>query len=283
MEPLIKCEHVDLGYENQDAVINVNMEVCPGDYLCIVGENGSGKSTLIKVLFGLLKPSGGKLTVAEELKTTGIGYLPQQTAAQKDFPASVREVVLSGCLSRRGRRPFYSKTEKDIASANMEKLGITQLANQCYRELSGGQQQRVLIARALCATRELLILDEPITGLDPMAIQDFYSMIRKLNREDKVAIIMVSHDLRNAVEEANKILHLQKQVLFYGPAHDYMNSKAAGHFFHEKEQGECLPTAAFHMAKNVDGLENNEQKGSCGHTHAHSSQKIEGGNTHERA
>lgn len=283
MEPLIKCEHVDLGYENQDAVINVNMEVCPGDYLCIVGENGSGKSTLIKGLLGLLKPSGGKLTVAEELKTTGIGYLPQQTAAQKDFPASVREVVLSGCLSRRGRRPFYSKTEKDIASANMEKLGITQLANQCYRELSGGQQQRVLIARALCATRELLILDEPITGLDPMAIQDFYSMIRKLNREDKVAIIMVSHDLRNAVEEANKILHLQKQVLFYGPAHDYMNSKAAGHFFHEKEQCECLPTAACHMAKNVDGLENNEQKCSCGHTHAHSSQKIEGGNTHERA
>ena len=283
MEPLIKCEHVDLGYENQDAVINVNMEVCPGDYLCIVGENGSGKSTLIKGLLGLLKPSGGKLTVAEELKTTGIGYLPQQTAAQKDFPASVREVVLSGCLSRRGRRPFYSKTEKDIASANMEKLGITQLANQCYRELSGGQQQRVLIARALCATRELLILDEPITGLDPMAIQDFYSMIRKLNREDKVAIIMVSHDLRNAVEEANKIIHLQKQVLFYGPAHDYMNSKAAGHFFHEKEQGECLPTAACHMAKNVDGLENNEQKCSCGHTHAHSSQKIEGGNTHERA
>lgn len=283
MEPLIKCEHVDLGYENQDAVINVNMEVCPGDYLCIVGENGSGKSTLIKGLLGLLKPSGGKLTVAEELKTTGIGYLPQQTAAQKDFPASVREVVLSGCLSRRGRRPFYSKTEKDIASANMEKLGITQLANQCYRELSGGQQQRVLITRALCATRELLILDEPITGLDPMAIQDFYSMIRKLNREDKVAIIMVSHDLRNAVEEANKILHLQKQVLFYGPAHDYMNSKAAGHFFHEKEQGECLPTAACHMAKNVDGLENNEQKCSCGHTHAHSSQKIEGGNTHERA
>ena len=283
MEPLIKCEHVDLGYENQDAVINVNMEVCPGDYLCIVGENGSGKSTLIKGLLGLLKPSGGKLTVAEELKTTGIGYLPQQTAAQKDFPASVREVVLSGCLSRRGRRPFYSKTEKDIASANMEKLGITQLADQCYRELSGGQQQRVLIARALCATRDLLILDEPITGLDPMAIQDFYSMIRKLNREDKVAIIMVSHDLRNAVEEANKILHLQKQVLFYGPAHDYMNSKAAGHFFHEKEQGECLPTAACHMAKNVDGLENNEQKCSCGHTHAHSSQKIEGGNTHERA
>lgn len=239
MTPLIKCEHVDFGYENQDAVVDVNMEVDPGDYLCIVGENGSGKSTLMKGLLGLLKPAAGQLTVDEELKKTGIGYLPQQTAAQKDFPATVREVVLSGCLSRRGRLPFYSRREKEIAGENMEKLGITQLAGQCYRELSGGQQQRVLIARALCATTRLLILDEPITGLDPMAIQEFYTMLRRLNREEGVAILMVSHDLRNAVEEANKILHLQKRVLFYGPAHDYMNSRAAGHFFHEKEQGRC--------------------------------------------
>lgn len=136
----------------------------------------------------------------------------------------------------------------------MERLGIMPLAKQCYRELSGGQQQRVLIARALCATTRLLILDEPITGLDPMAIQDFYAMIRRLNREDGVAILMVSHDLRNAVEEANKILHLQKQVLFYGPAHDYMNSQAAGHFFHEKEQGQCIPTAVC-------------RKGGCCHEH----------------
>lgn len=273
MEPLIRCEHMDLGYENQDAVVDVNMEVCPGDYLCIVGENGSGKSTLMKGLLGLLKPSAGVLTVSEELKTTGIGYLPQQTAAQKDFPASVREVVLSGCLSRRGRRPFYSRTEKRIAAENMERLGITPLAKHCYRELSGGQQQRVLIARALCATTKLLLLDEPITGLDPMAIQDFYAMLRKLNREDGVAILMVSHDLRNAVEEANKILHLQKQVLFYGPAHDYMNSRAAGHFFHEKEQGQCVSTAACHMARQKDENENSPLKeedgckGGCCHDH----------------
>lgn len=249
VEPLIQCRHVDFGYDNQDAVIDVNMDVEPGDYLCIVGENGSGKSTLMKGLLGLLKPSAGSLTVAEDLKRTGIGYLPQQTAAQRDFPATVHEVVLSGCLSRRGRLPFYSKKEKDIAAANMEKLGITLLKDRCYRELSGGQQQRVLIARALCATTRLLILDEPITGLDPTAIQEFYAMIRRLNREDGVAILMVSHDLRNAVEEANKILHLQKRVLFYGPAHDYMNSRAAGHFFHEKEQGKCKPTAGCHTVK----------------------------------
>lgn len=260
MTPLIKCGHVDFGYENQDAVVDVNMQVDPGDYLCIVGENGSGKSTLMKGLLGLIKPLAGELFVAEDLKKTGIGYLPQQTAAQKDFPATVGEVVLSGCLSRRGRLPFYSRAEKEIAAANMEKLGVTPLKDQCYRELSGGQQQRVLIARALCATTKLLILDEPITGLDPMAIQEFYAMLRRLNREDKVAILMVSHDLRNAVEEANKILHLQKRVLFYGPAHDYMNSRAAGHFFHEKEQGQCKPTAGCHMA-------DREEKGECCHEH----------------
>ena len=249
MSPLIECRHVDFGYDNQDAVIDVNMEVDPGDYLCIVGENGSGKSTLMKGLLGLIKPTGGRLITADELKRTGIGYLPQQTAAQKDFPATVLEVVLSGCLNRRGMLPFYSKKEKEIADRNMEKLGITPLRKQCYRELSGGQQQRVLIARALCATSSLLILDEPITGLDPTAIQEFYAMLRRLNRKDKVAILMVSHDLRNAVEEANKILHLQKRVLFYGPAHDYMNSQAAGHFFHEKEQGRCKPTAGCHTVK----------------------------------
>ena len=249
MTPLIKCVHADFGYDNQDAVVDVNLEVDSGDYICIVGENGSGKSTLIKGLLGLLKPTAGSIELSEGLKKWGIGYLPQQTAAQKDFPATVGEVVLSGCLGRMGKLPFYTREQRKLAEENMEKLGILPLKKHCYRELSGGQQQRVLIARALCATSSLLILDEPITGLDPMAIQDFYRMLRRLNREDGVAILMVSHDLRNAVEEANKILHLQKQVLFYGPAHDYMNSQAAGHFFHEKEQGRCKPTAGCHTVR----------------------------------
>lgn len=230
MSALITCSHVDFGYENQDAVTDLTMEVNEEDYLCIVGENGSGKSTLIKGLLGLLKPTGGTLTVGEELKETGIGYLPQQTAAQRDFPATVDEVVISGCLSRRGNRPFYSRTEKKLAEANMERLGIADLRRRCYRELSGGQQQRVLIARALCATNRLLILDEPITGLDPWAIQDFYHLIRDLNRKEHVAILMVTHDMANVVGQANKILHLKQRVLFYGTTEEYKKSQAGRMF-----------------------------------------------------
>lgn len=230
MKPIITCEHVDFGYENHDAVIDLNLEIYPGDYLCVVGENGSGKSTLIKGLLGLLKPTSGTLTVAEELRRGGIGYLPQQTAAQKDFPATVYEVVLSGTLSRRGSRPFYSAAERKMALKNMERLGIMDLKQKCYRELSGGQQQRVLIARALCATDQVLILDEPITGLDPAAIQDFYHLIRRLNRKDRITIIMVSHDIGNVITEAGKILHLQQRVLFCGSAEEYRVSMAGREF-----------------------------------------------------
>ncbi|PJJ27545.1 metal ABC transporter ATP-binding protein [Lacrimispora celerecrescens] len=226
MNPLIQCSHVDFGYENQDAVVDVTMDVNPGEYVCIVGENGSGKSTLMKGLLGLLKPTDGVISVSDELKKSGIGYLPQQTAAQRDFPATVREVVISGCLSRRGSLPFYSGKEKKLAVKNMERLGIMGIAGKCYRELSGGQQQRTLIARALCATDKLLIMDEPITGLDPSAIAEFYEIIRRLNREEGVAILMVSHDVANVVKEADKILHLKREVLFYGTTKDYLKSNA---------------------------------------------------------
>ena len=213
MSALIRCEHVDFGYEN-----------------------GSGKSTLMKGILGLLKPTAGTLVVDEELRRTGIGYLPQQTAAQRDFPATVYEVVRSGCLSHLGRRPFFSRADKALAMENMEKLGIAGLSRKCYRELSGGQQQRVLIARALCATKKLLILDEPITGLDPSAIQELYALIRKLNREDKVTILMVSHDVQNVVHQANKILHLQQRVLFYGSVKDYVKSRAGLEFLGGDEE-----------------------------------------------
>lgn len=229
MSALITCSHVDFGYENQDAVIDLTMDVEEGEYLCVVGANGSGKSTLVKGLLGLLKPTGGSLVVSEELKKTGIGYLPQQTVAQKDFPATVWEVVLSGALGRSGNRPFYGKMEKETAIAAMEKLGICQLRQRCYRELSGGQQQRVLIARALCAARKMLILDEPVTGLDPSAIQDFYSLIRRFNREG-VTIFMVTHDVANVAGQADRILHLQQKILFLGPPEEYKKTPEGRRF-----------------------------------------------------
>lgn len=229
-QPLLKCEHVDFGYENYDVVKDVSMEINLGDYLCIVGENGSGKSTLMKGLLGLIKPTGGILTLADELKRSGIGYLPQQTPAQKDFPATVREVVISGCLGKRGNRPFYSAKERRIAAVNMERLGIMDLRNSCYRDLSGGQKQRTLIARALCATDKLLILDEPITGLDPASAQDFYAVLRHLNRDEKVAILMVSHDIGNIVTQANKILQLKQRVQFYGTVDEYKKSEFGREF-----------------------------------------------------
>ena len=233
---LLKCEHVDFGYENQDAVIDVSLEVSTGDYICIVGENGSGKSTLMKGILGLLKPTEGKIEISEELKKAGIGYLPQQTAAQKDFPATVFEVVISGCLGKRGNRPFYSPKEKQTALSNLERLGIADLKKSCFRDLSGGQKQRALIARALCATEKLLILDEPITGLDPSAIQDFYNIIRKLNREEQVAILMVSHDMANIVRQAGKILHLQQKALFWGTVQDYLKSGIGNQFLGGEEE-----------------------------------------------
>ena len=217
MNPIIKCEHTDFGYENQDAVVDLNLEIYPGDYLCVVGENGSGKSTLIKGILGLLKPTGGTLTVADDLKRGGIGYLPQQTAAQKDFPATVQEVVLSGTLSRRGNRPFYSMAERKLAAHNLERLGIEHLKNKCYRELSGGQQQRVLIARALCATEQLLILDEPNSYVDKRFESRFYQLLEEINKES--AIILVSHDIGTVLAMVKNIACVN-ETLHYHPGAD---------------------------------------------------------------
>jgi len=194
----LTCSDLKLGYEGWTILKGVSFSVEAGDYLCVVGENGSGKSTLMKTILGLLKPLGGKITWGEDLRENEIGYLPQQTIVQKDFPATVWEIVLSGCQGRAGKRPFYNRAEKELARQNMEQMGITSFSRRCYRELSGGQQQRVLLARALCATRKILLLDEPVSGLDPLVTAEMYELIRRLNQEG-VTIIMVSHDVAAAV------------------------------------------------------------------------------------
>ena len=225
-KPIITCKDITLGYENMTALEHVSFEIEAGDYLCVVGENGAGKSTLIKCLAGLKKPTEGKIVFSPEITRGDVGYLPQQTAIQRDFPASVREVVMSGCLNHSRLIPFYTKADRERASKHMEELGITELADRSYRELSGGQQQRVLLARALCASDKLLILDEPVTGLDPIVTSEIYDIIKEVNRKYAMTIIMVSHDVKTAVQSANKILHLKQTVHFFGSTEDYVRSTA---------------------------------------------------------
>ena len=205
--PQIVCENLSLGYGGKTVIQNLNFSVNAGDYFCVIGENGSGKSTLIKTILNLLPPVSGTIKFSKELTRKQIGYLPQQMDFQRDFPASVSEIVLSGCQNKCAFRPFYSKNEKKLADNAMIKMNISSLKNYCYRELSGGQQQRVLLARALCAAEKVLILDEPVSGLDPKASFDMYEVIAELNH-DGITIIMVSHDIKSAEKYANRILNL---------------------------------------------------------------------------
>lgn len=228
---IFECKDVTLGYENKVVAKNLNFKIDQGDYLCVVGENGTGKSTLIKTLLGLIKPLNGEVIANVQGKNhKGVGYLPQQTQAQKDFPASVWEVVLSGVLNNDHRCPFYNKKDKAEAEKNMEKLNILDLKKRCYRELSGGQQQRVLLARALCATDSVLILDEPVTGLDPSASMELYETIKDLNKKENVTIIMVSHDIKNALNYATHILHLEQENDFFGTVEEYKKSNVSNMF-----------------------------------------------------
>ncbi|HWS43023.1 MAG TPA: ABC transporter ATP-binding protein [Pseudoflavonifractor sp.] len=231
----LTCQNLSLGYDAKIILRDLSFSVHAGDYLCIVGENGSGKSTLMKTILGLQAPIRGEVLTGDGLKPNEIGYLPQQTVVQKDFPASVREIVLSGCQGRCGLRPFYNREEKRIAAQAMEKMGISELEKRCYRELSGGQQQRVLLARALCATRKVLLLDEPVSGLDPRVTAEMYRLIEGLNREDRITIIMISHDVAAAVSYASHILHIGKTV-FFGTRQDYLQSES-GRAFTDLEGG----------------------------------------------
>ena len=218
---LIQLKDVTIAFEGQVAVDRVSLSVEKGDYLVVLGENGSGKSTLMRAMLGLVRPRGGRIVYGDGLTKNQIGYLPQQTAAQRDFPASVEEVVLSGCVNRMGTRFFYNKSDRAKAEANMALLDVTKFRKHSYRNLSGGQQQRVLLARALCATDALLLLDEPVTGLDPAATQELYGVIRDLNQKHGVAIVMVSHDLRGALKDAKHVVVMDVGMDFNGSVADY--------------------------------------------------------------
>lgn len=234
MKNIIKCTSLDASYDGKKVLEGLSFDVPEGGYICILGENGSGKSTLVKCLLGIKQLDSGSIEFADKLSYRDIGYLPQHTDLQKGFPATVREVVLSGCLGRRGLRPFYSSEEKKTAETAMEHLGIGELANKSCRELSGGQQQRMLLARALCAAKKMLLLDEPVTGLDPSAMNEMYELISKLNKNDKMTVIMVTHDVSKALEYADRILCLCScSDSFYGTPEEYLSSHISNKFIGE--------------------------------------------------
>lgn len=232
----ITVKDLSVGYDGVAVEKNINFTLEKGNYLCIVGENGSGKTTLMKTLLGLRSPLSGQIEYGDGLKKNEMGYLPQQTVVQKDFPASVKEIVMSGFEGSAGLRPFYTKAEKEEAAANMERMGISDLAGRFYRELSGGQQQRVLLARALCATKKILLLDEPVSGLDPLVTAQMYELIAGLNK-DGVTIIMISHDIEAAVKYASHILHIGSDI-FFGSKNEYLKSSAAKGFLAMEKGGE---------------------------------------------
>lgn len=229
---LLEIRDLAVGYDGQRVLDHLNFRVEEGDYLCIVGENGSGKSTLMKTLLRLQEPLEGEIVYGDGLRANEIGYLPQQTVIQKDFPASIREVVLSGLQGGKGFRPFYSKKDKETAGNNMKRMGILEISDRCYRDLSGGQQQRVLLARALCATQKMLLLDEPVSGLDPQVTAEMYRLISGLNKEG-ITIIMVSHDVQAALRYATHILHVGDEV-FFGTKNEYLASKVGKMFLDEE-------------------------------------------------
>ncbi len=221
---LFECKNLQLGYDNIKVINNLTFLVDEGSYLCIIGENGAGKSTLLKAMLRLKSPLSGKIEYNDGIKQKDIGYVAQKTEVQKDFPASVFEVVLSGCLNGSKIGPFYSKCEKEIAKAAMEDMQIANLKRKCFRELSGGQQQRVLLARALCATKRAIFMDEPVTGLDGPMTTLFFEKVKRLNTENGITVVMVSHDIHCAVKYATHILHLNDENTFFGKTEDYIHS-----------------------------------------------------------
>ena len=228
----LRCENISVGYEDGIVVSDVSFELNRGDYVCIVGENGAGKSSLLKGILGLAKIQGGKLEYGDGMSRADVGYLPQQKDYQKNFPATVKEVVMSGFLNKMGLRPYYNRAEKAKAMEILSDFGMADYVRASFGSLSGGQKQRVLLARAMCATDKLLLLDEPTTGLDPVATEELYELLKRLNREKKTTILMVSHDLNKAVSDAGLILHVNKRsgCGYFGPADKYLDSEAARHF-----------------------------------------------------
>ena len=253
---IVKIKDLTIRYGNaNEAVKNVSFDIEKGDFLLIVGENGSGKSTLIKGILGLLPASSGSIEFLGDTAKK-IGYLPQANEISGDFPARVSEVVLSGYTGKKGLFSFYSARDKKKATEILKYLDIMQLWNKSVRELSGGERQKVLLARALvsatycgvctekncscheetfCHTNGLIVLDEPSNGLDPVANSNLYLTLDRLRRDKGMTVVMVSHLVDSASMYANKVLHMDNGIKFFGSRDSYLETEAGKRF----SKGQC--------------------------------------------
>lgn len=227
---ILTCKNASFGYDGEVVLSGIDFTLCGAEYMCILGENGAGKSTLVKGILGLISPVAGEIEFGEGLRACEVGYLPQQTQVQKSFPASVLEVVLSGRINSMGMRPFYNRKDREDAVKKLELMGMKGMERRSFQELSGGQKQRVLLARAMCAAGRLILLDEPVSGLDPSATTDLYELIADINKNMGMTVIMVSHDTQAAVKYASHIMQLSHTQLFYGTVDDYKNSEVGNDY-----------------------------------------------------
>lgn len=276
----LRCENISVGYEDGIVVSDVSFELNRGDYVCIVGENGAGKSSLLKGILGLARIQSGRIEYGDGISRADVGYLPQQKDYQKNFPATVKEVVMSGFLNKMGLRPYYNKAEKAKAMEILKDFGMADYVKASFGSLSGGQKQRVLLARALCATDKLLLLDEPTTGLDPVATEELYELLKRLNREKKTTILMVSHDLNKAVSDAGLILHVNKRsgCGYFGPADKYLDSDAARHFLGLDYKNDIEKSDDSNSVKESNASKNNVEKNNSSETQGNNiSDKVKKG------
>ncbi len=200
---ILSASHVSINYGAVVAVDDATFGVNEGDYFCIAGSNGSGKSTLLKGIIGLAPIKNGHLHV--NLPKEQISYLSQTNRADRDFPATVWEIILSGTQKSGKKIPFYTKDDKQRAEESMIKLGMEKFKNTRIGNLSGGQQQRALLARALCKSPKLLLLDEPFAGLDSAISEELYELYKNLNKNG-VTIIMASHDYQAIGNFASRVM-----------------------------------------------------------------------------